>query len=230
MRASLRVHAATVGCSPEASAGSILGTASKMPGSSYSLPASACKTGQRLARIPGSVCASCYADRGNYLFPSVQAALHRRLASLESVGWEDAMVALIRAEETSGYFRWHPSGDIQSLAHLERIDRIARALPEIRFWLPTREYGIVRAYLRAHAAFAPNLCVRISAPMIDGPAPIILDGRGKPLPRGYVHSGATVPPKGSRARICPAPQQGNACGDCRACWDKRVGAVSYHLH
>ena len=34
---------------------------SKMPGLSYSLPAWECKTGSKLRKIKGSVCASCYA-------------------------------------------------------------------------------------------------------------------------------------------------------------------------
>ena len=38
----------------------------KMPGLSYSLPAWECKTGSRLRKITGSVCASCYALKGNY--------------------------------------------------------------------------------------------------------------------------------------------------------------------
>ena len=39
---------------------------SKMPGLSYSLPAWECKTGSKLRKIKGSVCASCYALKGNY--------------------------------------------------------------------------------------------------------------------------------------------------------------------
>ena len=38
---------------------------SKMPGLSYSLPAWECKTGSKLRKIKGSVCASCYALKGN---------------------------------------------------------------------------------------------------------------------------------------------------------------------
>ncbi len=32
------------------------------------------------------------------------------------------------------------------------------------------------------------------------------------------------------AKLCPAPAQGNACGDCRACWDPKTGHVIYHKH
>ena len=39
---------------------------SKMPGLSYSLPAWECKTGSKLRKVKGSVCASCSALKGNY--------------------------------------------------------------------------------------------------------------------------------------------------------------------
>ena len=48
---------------------------SKMPGLSYSLPAWECKTGSKLRKIKGSVCASCYALKGNYTrYKAIKAA------------------------------------------------------------------------------------------------------------------------------------------------------------
>jgi len=38
-----------------------LSTTSKMPGASYGTLASACKTGSKMAKIPGTVCNGCYA-------------------------------------------------------------------------------------------------------------------------------------------------------------------------
>ena len=38
----------------------------KMPGYAYGLPAWECKTGAKLVKVPGSVCAGCYALKGNY--------------------------------------------------------------------------------------------------------------------------------------------------------------------
>ena len=97
---------------------------SKMPGPAHNLPAVACKTGAKLVKIPGSVCAGCYALKGRYRFNNVQAALKRRLQALEDPRWVDAMVTLITGEK---YFRWHDSGDIQSLKHLENIFRSVQA-------------------------------------------------------------------------------------------------------
>ena len=40
-----------------------LSSPSKMPGYSYNLPAIHCKTGSKLAQIPGTTCHGCYALR-----------------------------------------------------------------------------------------------------------------------------------------------------------------------
>lgn len=92
---------------------------SKMPGYAYGLPAKACKTGSKLVGVPGSVCAGCYALKGNYRFGSVKSAQQRRLESLQHPRWVEAMITLLHALDIR-WFRWHDSGDIQSPSHLER--------------------------------------------------------------------------------------------------------------
>jgi len=85
---------------------------SKMPGPAHNLPAVACKTGAKLVKIPGSVCAGCYALKGRYRFSNVQAALQRRLRACEDPRGVVAIVTLIKYQ---GCFRWLDSGTIQSL-------------------------------------------------------------------------------------------------------------------
>ncbi len=59
---------------------------SKMPGWSYGIPAKECKVGSKLAKIPGTVCHGCYALKGCYVFPNVQAASHKlQAASLTKI-------------------------------------------------------------------------------------------------------------------------------------------------
>ena len=41
-----------------------LSNPSKMPGKAYSIPASRCNVGSRLAKVKGSVCEGCYALKG----------------------------------------------------------------------------------------------------------------------------------------------------------------------
>jgi len=195
-----------------------LSSPSKMPCHGYSIPASACNVGGRLRSIKGSTCSSCYACKGRYMFANVQNALQRRLdAFTNDPHWEDYMVELIRRKEKSGFFRWHDSGDLQSMAHLLAIIEIADRLPDIRFWLPTREVGLMRQFVREYGAHAipDNLTIRVSAAMVGGDA-VAIDG---------CHQ-SRVDKVGS----CPAPKQNNQCGSCRACWDKSVETVTYSLH
>ena len=84
---------------------------SKMPGPAHNLPAWRCITGVKLQKVPGSVCAGCYAMKGRYRFRNVREALERRQQALTEPRWVDAMVTLITGE---AWFRWHDSGDIQS--------------------------------------------------------------------------------------------------------------------
>ena len=81
---------------------------SKMPGWAYGIPAAECKTGKKLQEVPGSTCEGCYATKGCYVFPVVQAAQYRRLESIKHKDWVRAMVALINSKK-SKWFRWHDS-------------------------------------------------------------------------------------------------------------------------
>ena len=73
---------------------------SKMPGLSYSLPAWECKTGAKLVKVPGSVCAGCYAMKGNYTrYPAIKAAQYKRLASINKPEWVMAMVIQIKRQK-----------------------------------------------------------------------------------------------------------------------------------
>lgn len=198
-----------------------LSSPSKMPCFGYSLPARECQTGGKLREVEGSTCFRCYAYRGNYMFPKIQAALYRRLESITTASWVADMVSLIGAMEGSGYFRWHDSGDLQSVDHLAKIVAIARELPHIQFWLPTREYGYVAAQYRAGGPFPANLTVRLSAAMVDGPTPDAIA-----LRVGAVVSGVST----GESANCPSARQANKCLTCRACWDKTQYTVIYRQH
>ena len=70
----------------------ILSKPSKMPGTSFSIPAQRCVTGSVLAKIPGSVCYDCYALKGAYIWPIVQNAMEYRLDLLNSSDFVSVMV------------------------------------------------------------------------------------------------------------------------------------------
>ena len=73
---------------------------SKMPGWAYGIPAAECKTGDLLRDIAGSTCEGCYATKGCYVFPVVQAAQYRRLESIKDSRWVDAMALLINSKKS----------------------------------------------------------------------------------------------------------------------------------
>jgi hypothetical protein len=184
---------------------------SKMPGPAHNLPAQACKTGAKLVNVPGSVCAGCYALKGRYRFNNVQQALQRRLKALESPLWVEAMTTLIKGQD---WFRWHDSGDIQSMEHLNNIFKVCKLTPETRHWMPTREAQFLKDLNPEEVP--ENLIIRMSSHMID-------QGPVKQWPwTSTVTSG--------EGRTCPAPEQGNECGSCRACWDRSTPNVCYGKH
>ena len=202
-----------------------LSKTSKMPCHSWSVPALACKTGAKLAQVSGSVCHGCYALKGFYRMSNVAAALHNRLEQMASPQWVKAMIAKISEQETSGFFRWFDSGDLQSLRNLKDIVRIALALPHINFWLPTKEYSIVSEYYELYGPFPENLTVRLSGYMVDKAGPNSL-AESLDVTTSEVHSKEST----TAGYTCPAPAQGNKCLDCRACWQSSVQTVSYRLH
>lgn len=196
---------------------------SKMPCVSYSLPTIACQTGFKLSAIAGSVCSECYAKKNFYRMyeATIEPAQVARLMSLDDPQWVEAMVILLLREL---YMRWHDSGDIQSIEHLELIVEVARRTPHCDHWLPTREYGIVSAYLAQYGDFPPNLTVRLSALFPDKPTRIPAS-----IPRHAVAVSNVHSKKPGSGFTCGAPTRGGKCGDCRACWDRSID-VSYKLH
>jgi len=193
-----------------------LSNPSKMPCKGYSLPARHCKTGSKLRKVEGSVCSDCYACKGCYQFPGVKACLENRYKAIRRQKWIDAMVALIQGStKTKKFFRWHDSGDIQNVGHLAQIVEVARRLPEVSFWLPTKERAILAQF---KGSLPSNLVVRLSASMVD--QRVKFDGL-----TSTVHE-----VRGPRGFECPAPKTGGSCGSCRACWNPDIKNISYLKH
>ena len=195
-----------------------LSNPSKMPGKGTSTPAWRCVTGSKLRLVPGSVCEECYAIKNMYVIDNVQQALEKRFDGVmgskdNPEPWIAAMVHLIKRQE---YFRWHDSGDLQGDWHLANIAEVARRTPNVKHWIPTREYRMVTDFL-AYGTIPSNLVVRLSAHMVNADAPNIA---GLPT--------STVVTDGSAT--CPARFQNNECGDCRDCWNPEIAHKSYPKH
>jgi hypothetical protein len=209
---------------------------SKMPESSYSISAFKCITGSKLALVPGSVCAGCYALKGMYRFPNVKDAQAKRLRNLGNPRWTLAMATLTAKNK---YFRWFDSGDIQSLHMLVKIAAVACLNPGTRYWLPTKEYAIISEYRKRGGYEPPNLIIRVSAPMQNQR----LNGRYG-LTSMVIAHGQTVD---ADVVICDAShtmKNGTKvttitkdnkkllghCGDCRACWNPTNKTTAYPIH
>lgn len=204
--------------------GSGLSNTSKMPGLCYSIPASMCITGSKLAEVKGSTCYNCYALKGNYTYPVVNAALVRRIHSLNHPFWIPAMVTLIDKGLNilqEPYFRFHDAGDLQGVWHLENINEVAKMLPHVFFWLPTREYKFVTDFQKNNKV-ANNLVIRLSAHMNDQKGPSNL---GLTSTVTTNHSPVT-----KDSVLCNAYNQEGFCKDCRLCWDKNIKDVTYPKH
>lgn len=205
----------------------LLTNTSKMPSMSWSLPAhQACPA--KVVAV-GSICGSCYAAKGAYKWNSTMKAQRARfewvVACMRSeAGMEEFVNVMVAAIGTrrAKYFRVHDSGDLFNPNYCRAWARIARALPGIKFWIPTRVWRFLdRPAWRdviLELAGLDNVTMRPSALYFDDVAPII-DGMA---------AGTTA--TASAGYTCPAPKQGNSCGDCRVCWDRPDVAVSYHRH
>ena len=215
---------------------SLLTGATKMPCTSWSLPArEACPfslSGE------GTICEDCYADKGSYTtYPNVKRAQRARFAWVrESLKTDEGTDAFVRtmvdaiSRTKNPYFRVHDSGDLFSPAYTWAWVRIVQALPHIKFWFPTRSWRPLTmarlspatkvAWELALLALAaePNVTVRPSALFFNAPAPRIPG----------LQAGTTAANDGSFT--CPASGQNNECRDCRACWDAPEIAISYRAH
>ena len=231
--------------------GGDLSATTKMPCKSFNLPAWECKTGSKLAKIPGTVCHGCYAMKGNYTrFPSVKKAQYKRLGQLFNPTWVDAMVSMIE-RENNPYFRWHDAGDVRTVEHFAKICEIAVMSPHIRHWIPTRENKIINQYVREGGFIPDNLCVRLSAPMVDQKPVHTNDYNTSTVHSNIGRSSAIANWKGKECQAYRTSKDGKImarevyrtltkedkkeydfgyCGDCRDCWSKEIDNVSYFKH
>lgn len=226
-----------------------LGQTSKMPGASYGIDAKQCLIGGELVKLPGSVCHGCYALKDFYAtYYNALKARWTRQRAIRHPMWTEAMIRLLVEYVRRGgerYFRWHDSGDLQSVEHLMRIVAVSEAIPSVHFWLPTREYAIVSQWLLEGGVVPRNLVIRLSAHWVGRP-PEIDDERLQHLPTSTVHEAVKVKIDGRTQVVastpiavsdrkrdsigCRAWTRNNQCGPCRACWSPGVRNVSYAKH
>ena len=191
---------------------------SKMPTISYSISAKDCKTGSKLRKIKNSVCSDCYALKGNYIryAKNIEKAQNKRLKAIFSKDWTNAMIYIMNHQKQvikSGLFRWHDSGDLQSMEHLQKIVDIAKSTPNIKHWLPTKESNIIKNF---KGDIPKNLIIRLSGSFINGKAPL------------YKNTSTVTTDKDKAT--CRSFENNGQCKDCRKCWDSSIQNISYLNH
>lgn len=212
---------------------------------------------QRPASKPDWICQYCYAGKSNYMHRTSQYSQTARLIWLTGMvdhlgvdGAAEKMAEALRvhqgntkrrakAGENPKFFRIHDSGDFQLAPNTYLLwCLVAKAMPEVNFWAPTRMWTFPKFNELVRANQPPdNMSIRPSALHFGDIAPD-LDGFDH---GSSAHSIEVDPVKTGKADwICPAYQHdGHTCAgaggpkgekDCRACWIHVDMSVSYRSH
>lgn len=192
-----------------------------------------CKTWSTLAvtHCPGSrgddgklvpACANCYADKGFYKMKGTVALREHNALDWRNDDWVPAMIQLIGNDS---HFRFFDSGDMYHIGLANKILEVCKALPNTRFWIPTRMHKLSKFKpVLAKLARLPNVVVRKSSDSIEGKR--IRGATTSIIIQSDLQAG--------NAHVCPATMKGNkancASHNCTACWDKSVPVIAYHFH
>ena len=181
---------------------------------------------QALDTCPGSkdslgnlvpACQGCYATTGNYRFANVKKPREFNREDWKRDDWIDDMV---KALDSSRYFRWFDSGDMYDLRLANKILDVMIATPWVKHWLPTRMHKFIKfkgVIDRMEAL--DNVVVRFSSDSVTG-------GFVGGLNSSTIFSD-TLP---VGATECQAYQHEGKCNGCRACYDKSVSVIAYKAH
>jgi len=200
------------------------------------------------------ICKTCYAGKGNYLYPSVSIGQRIRWAwtkkTLREGSFVDQIVEaieflqdpsieelLLKKMVSNKYFRIHDAGDFLTTDYYMAWIEICQRLKNIRFWAPTRQW-VFEKWRKTFADAPPptNLALRPSAlfttavpPDIDGMAAGTTSMDEKSAPRAM--ASGKMP---QNLKNCPAyegdAEHSCAAARCRTCWDQKDTPVNYKTH
>jgi hypothetical protein len=223
---------------------------------SFSLPAGTTCPG-KVAATAADTCASCLADGesikvtpagkasrrgGNYGNENVKDAQRNRYKWVANAlktkqgrdEWVAYMIEGVRAQ--TRYIkmcRIHDSGDMMSAAYVAMWRRVARALPDVSFWVSTRSWhgkagaaGTLLGDAIRGLRTEPNVYVRFSALQVNDNVPTEDPVYGTAVVSHSRHAWLDV--NGGNVHLCPAHENGNVCGDCRTCFTPTPVAFRYH--
>ena len=219
-----------------------LTSTSKMENGSFGYSASNCKAGGHLQKIKNSICSICYGMVGQYAFKNYVTKSKRTVESIDKEFWKEAMVFLINKKRFNK-FRWFDNGDLLSDKMLRDIFYVAEHTPDVKHWLPTKEYRMVKRVIESGLNKPDNLDIRLSAFKINGKPPIKLARR-----LGVNCSVALTPDEFKKRKDgfkCHTAHSFrdkfkeskpelyeilSHCSGCTACYNNRVDVIYYEVH
>jgi len=103
----------------------------------FSLPAYKTETGKTVCPFAKDCIKYCYAQKGNYRYPSVQKGLNKRYELSKTNNFVPMMNATITLERPT-HVRIHDSGDFYSIKYLNKWIEIARQNKDVIFYAYTK--------------------------------------------------------------------------------------------
>ena len=212
----------------------------KMWGPSEDLPTWGCNMGSKLRESDqDTVCDGCYVDNVMHLkSDSVQAHQTRNLLGLANPQMYAAALSWQIGEAGHDRIRLNASGDMQSPHHFAIHSDVARAHPDKKFWLSTREHEHLREFIQAGGQIPPNLTIRVSQHKQH--APVHHSEQMKRLMASHPNitgSSVNASHRYDHGAVWACPAAGktgeqNRCEthNCDACWDPNVKAIDYTGH
>lgn len=168
----------------------------------------------------------CYANKGRQTMANVQGAYYRnwRLWNenpdlfFEQVYYEIKFSGLT-------YIRYFDSGDIISMDFFDRMVKLCKKTPDVKYMAFTKKYELVNDHISNNGELPDNLNIMFSSwdKMWDIPNPhnlgiAYVDFKDKRLNPDF--------PKNTFR--CPGKE--STCSACKICWNKNLKAVVFEQH
>jgi hypothetical protein len=141
--------------------------------------------------------------------------------------WVDTMAQLLSKET---YFRWHDSGDLQSVEHLKLVVAVCKRTPHVMHRMPTKEVKLIRRYVQTVSKLPFNLVIQLSSPMVNDRLDVSKEEWAYGMQVATVYTNAAAAYADGKIFVCPATTERKSCDDCRACWDPNMTNIAYMLH
>lgn len=161
---------------------------------------------------------ACYATRGFYV---VQRTRYRSILDYlrdEPDAYREQLLEEVSRLRPGSVFRFHTSGDLESVRHIRIVRDVVMSRPDVPFYLYTRSWRIpaLRRAIERYLFGLPNLTVWGSC-----------DATTDEPPDGW--RSARVFPTADAVQgygpVCPEQTGRRAsCSDCGLCWRARAGA------